>query len=225
MRRVSLRAILLPILASCVFGVLTYASVRVSENRNAVEAAFTDLRNIFGSLPGKTHTVNATGRSSKGVNFQKPAIDASASVGMVYATASEEWEAHATAQQPRSALGTTHPAEPPVGITEDDTYSIKGAGAAVRFHSTSNEPFATARPNRSPLGFHDTASPISSASTAGPGSATGSNVNPGKRVPCANAVPESSWLVLAGTAFAFSVFLGATKAISTWLSRRRRTHS
>ena len=225
MKRVSLRAILLLICAICIFGVFTYASVKVSKNRNAFEAAFTDLKNILGPLPREKHkTIAATPRSSKGVDFQKPAIDASLGAGTVYAPESHGWKANSIIVQPPSSFVTTHPADLPVEITE------------APFHSSSNEPFATPSSGRYPLGFHDTAgtsaagtsqasSIVPSASTAGPGSATGSNSNAGNGIPCTKPAPESSWIVLVGTAFAFSVIGWSARTMRTWLSRRQRTHS
>lgn len=231
MRRVSLRAILLLIFASCIFGVVTYASVKVSTNRNAFEAAFTDLTNIFGSLPGERHrTINATRRSSKGVNFRNPVIDASAGVGLIDASASQGWKADATALQPPSSLVTTHPADLSGVITQDDIY--RSQLATVPFHSSSyGRPFTTSRSETSSMGFPGTAATtpsgsfISPGSTAGPGSAPGSNVNPGKCVPCVKPAPEPSWIVLVGTAVTFSFFWWATRTMRTWLSRRRGTHS
>lgn len=224
MRRVSLKAILLLFCASCIFVVLTYASIKVSGNRNAFEAAFTDLKNIFGSRPSERHsTITATPRSSKGVNFQKPAIDGSIGPGTVYAPESQRGKTNS------SSVVTTRPADLPIGMTEDDIYTIKGATAPI--HSSSNAPSAVAKPGRSPLGFYGAgatpqAGPIGYApSTASPGSASGSNVNPGNAVPCTKSAPEASWIVLVGTAFAFSVFWWATRAMRTWLSRRPRAHS
>ena len=225
MRRVSVRAILVLIFASCIFGVLTYASVKVSKNRNALEAAFIDLKHIFASPQGERHpTMTVTRRSSKGVNFQ----NASPGVGVVDAPALPGRETDAVALQPPSSRVTTYTAELPVRITQDDTYGIKGP--AVPLHSSSDErPYVT---RSSPLGFQGTASTpvagsfIFGSSTAGPGSASGPNANPGKCcVPCVTPVPEPSWITLAGTAFAFSVLLGAIRVIRTWLLRRHRTHS
>lgn len=223
MRRVSLKAILLLFFASCIFGVLTYASVKVSGKRNAFEQAFTDLKNIFGSRPSERHsTITAPLRSSKGVNFQKLAIEGSIGPGTVYAPESQRGKANS------SSVVTTHPADLSIGMTEDDIYTIKGATAP--FHSSSNKPSATAKPGRPPLGFDGTgATPLAGpiaypASTAGPGSA-GSNVNPGNCcVPCVKPAPESSWIVLVGTAFAFSVIGWSARTMRTRLSHRRRTH-
>ena len=280
MRHISFRAILLPIFASCIFGVLTYASVKASKTRNAFEAAFTDLTHILGSLPGeKRPTINAARRSSKGLNVQKPAVDASTGVGMAYAPTSQGKADAMVLQQP-SSLATTHPADLLVGI-EDDIYGTKGATAFPTY--STKLPSATPRSGESPLRFYGTtatplASPIiSSASTprpsrlapqapapithappSGGGGDDAINVNYGQPVfkdgvqvapgsqqvestgsldPAHAAavvastesnvkpVPEPSWIVLAGTAFAFSLFWSATRVIRAWLSRRRSTHS
>jgi hypothetical protein len=225
MTRVSFRAVLLLVLVGCVFGVLTYASAKVSKDKNVFEAAFTDLKSIFGSLPGvRSATVNAPLRSSKGLDLQKPAIDISGG-RTVYAPASPE--ADAISQQASSPVVTLSGG----GITEDDSHRIRGA--MEPFHSSGNQPFVASRSDTSRLGFHGTTAtgPSGVFIPSGSGSAPDSVVHlrplapRPKPTPYAKPVPEPSWIVLVGTAFAFSVLWMATRVIRTRLSRRWRPHS